>query len=178
MINRKPLVLVNGKIQELPSTSSLVVLYKLTTPSTGVTGVTTETLDMSILIPAGTIQVGDIFDWMSFAGKTGSVGTQIHRIRVNTSAGTSGTVMMLSSTNAVNTKVAPMSRTFWVKSATETIMSIVNTLGTANDISNSYTTASTVINIDWSVDQYFNITFTNSSALDNSFMQMIKLLIY
>ena len=143
-------------------------LFKSTTDSTVVTGVIITTISYSNLIPANTMLVGDFFQYNFIAIKVGTAGSCIIRVYFNTSASLIGATavgvytMTATTLNATYTKIA------LIKSATNTdVQAAVGSILTRDAIANSIATSS--ININWTVDQYFIIAFTPTSALDSTY---------
>lgn len=143
-------------------------LFKSTTDSTTVTGVTTNTITYSNLIPANTMLVGDFFQYNFRAIRTGANASCPVRVYFNTSAlltgaTLSGTYSMTSGVlNVTFTKITP------IKSATNTEFNVVTGNINTRDIQANNVPVSA--NINWTVDQYFIIAFQPASALDSFYV--------
>lgn len=141
--------------------------FQNVTDGTAVTGTTLGTLTKSILIPANTVGVGDVLYIKSRATKTGTAGTLVVRMYINTSAAIGGSLIATSATNAASTRYFQYSRTAVVKTTTNTETMAGN--GNINADDNvAFSSAVSANNIDWTVDQYLVIVHTNSSAADSS----------
>ena len=137
------------------------------TDGTAVTGTTSGTLTKSILIPANTVGVGDVLYIKSRARKTGTAGTLVVRMYINTSAAIGGSLIATSGTSATSALYFQYARTAVVKSTTNTETMAGNFNVNADDNTTS-TAAVSANNIDWTVNQYLVIVHTNSSAADSS----------
>ena len=145
------------------------------TDGTAVTGVTVNTYTDGVLIPANSVNAGDVIELRSRVRKTGAVGTLVNRlyIGVNNSL-TSANLVGLSTAMANVTLTAQVVRTLVVKSATQSEVYPVTT-ATLNDDTLNSAVAVTTYNIDWTLDQYFVSAVQNSSAADStrsSFLQV------
>ena len=138
-----------------------------TTDGTAVTGTTSNTLTKSILIPANTVGVGDVLYIKSRARKTGTAGTLIVRMYINTSAAIGGSLIATSATNAATNVYFQYTRTAIVKTTTNT-ETMAGNLNVNADDNVAVTTAVSANNIDWTVAQYLVIAHANSSAADSS----------
>lgn len=144
------------------------IIAKITTDGTNVTGTTTETLSNSLLIPAGTFTTGDIIRIILFNEFTGSAGSKISRIYVNTSASLSGASLLATSpTAATATRSVGMDVSMAVKSATNTRTKSTNTGVYTSSI--NITAVPTSINIDWSINQYIIFTIQLGASADTGF---------
>ena len=101
------------------------------------------------------------------ARKTGTAGTLVVRMYINTSAAIGGSLIATSATNAAATLYHQYSRTAVVKSTTNTETMAGN--GNVNpDDNTSLTVAVSTSNIDWTVGQYLVIAHANGSTADSS----------
>tara|TARA_R110000868_G_scaffold385119_1_gene652863 strand:+ start:313 stop:828 length:516 start_codon:yes stop_codon:yes gene_type:complete len=142
-------------------------LFKSTTDTTTVTGVTTNTISYSNLIPANTMLVGDFFQYQLNAVRSGANGSVAVRIYFNTSASLVGATLAGSVTVAPTNNMF-MSRIAMIKSATNTEFNIVSGSITVRDV--QLNTVPVVANINWTVNQYFIIAFQPTSALDSFYV--------
>jgi len=134
---------------------------------TAVTGTTSNTLTKSILIPANTVGVNDVIYIKARARKTGTAGTLVVRMYINTSAAIGGSLIATSATNATVTLYHQYSRTAVVKSTTNTETMAGN--GNVNpDDNTALSFAVSTSNIDWTVDQYLIVAHANGSIADSS----------
>jgi hypothetical protein len=135
------------------------------TDGTAVTGVTSATKSVSVLIPANTIEVGDTVFIRTRCRKTGTAAIAVQSIYINTSDAIGGFTTALNLLG--NTSLyGQMSRTLAIKSATVTETLNVNTGGVDDDATS--TNAVSNFNINWAADQYIVFGFTNSSAADST----------
>ena len=162
---------LNRDVLEYDSANSLwingrppVVNFTNVTDGTGVTGTTSNTLTSSVLIPANSVEVGDVITVRARVRKTGTAGLLTIRSYINTSAAIGGSNMSITSVS--NTSLyAQFSRSFPVKTTTNT---------EAFPIGSQYVddaqTGTVVVsaNIDWTVDQYLVIAVQNTSAADTT----------
>jgi hypothetical protein len=146
-----------------------------TTDSATLTGVTTENLRKTILIPANTFTTGDIIRVRARARKTGTAGSGTMRLRINTDpAPATITTVPLLGTYAT----AANSNLFWqfkrdgvIKSSTITEFSPAATAGSSDD--GAYSVVVSNLNINWSVDQYLHLSLQNSSAADTTIISYL-----
>ena len=145
-----------------------------TTDGTAITGTTSNTLTTSILIPANTVGVNDIIYVKTRVRKTGTAGTIVTRMYVNTSAAIGGSLVATSATNAASTLYFQYSRTLAVKSTTNTETMAGNF--NVNPDDNSFSSAAvSANNINWAVDQYLIVAVANASAADTSQSSFVHL---
>lgn len=149
------------------ATSGVTINKQTVTDGTAVTGTTANTLTGSILIPANTVTTGDILYIKTRIRKTGTAGTIVTRMYVNTSAAIGGSLIATSGTNAVNTLYFQYTRTLAVKSATntESMAGNFNVNPDDNSVSSAAVSAS---NIDWTQNQYIVVAVANGSTADSS----------
>jgi hypothetical protein len=135
-----------------------------TTDGTAVTGTTSNTVTGSVLIPANTVQVGDVIEVRARVRKTGTAGLLTVRGYFNTSAAIGGANVSIVS-NANTSLFSQFKRSLPVKSSTNTESWPIGS--TFSDDSQTGTVAVSS-NIDWTQNQYFIIAVTNTSAADSS----------
>lgn len=148
------------------ATSGATINKQNVSDGTGVTGTTGSTPTSYVLIPANTVAVGDVLNFKVRVRKTGTAGTVIIRAYFNTTAVIGGSLVATSTTAAASSLFVQMSRTFAVKTATNT-ESYPSGIGATID-EGVTGTAVTASNIDWTVDQYLVIAVQNSSAADTT----------
>ncbi len=147
--------------------SNPVVNIISTTDGTAVTGTTVGTLTSSILIPANTVSTGDIIYVKTRVRKTGTAGTLVTRMYINTSAAIGGSLVGTSATAAATSLYFQYARTLAVKSTTNTETMAGN--GNINpDDNTSLTVAVSTNNIDWTQNQYLIVSVQNGSTADSS----------
>jgi len=144
-----------------------------TTDGTAITGTTLSQATSSVLIPANTIGVGDVLNFKTRLRKTGTAGTTIIRVYFNTTAVIGGSLVATSTTASATSLFMQMSRTFAVKSATNT-ESYPSGIGATID-EGVTGTAVTASNIDWTVAQYLVIAIQNSNTGDSSRSSFVNL---
>jgi hypothetical protein len=147
--------------------------FLTTTDGTAVTGTTGSTPTSSVLIPANTIGAGDVLNFKVRVRKTGTAGTTIIRVYFNTTGVIGGSLVATSTTAASTSLFVQMSRTFAVKSATNT-ESYPSGIGATID-EGVTGTAVTASNIDWTVAQYLVIAIQNSNTGDSSRSSFVHL---
>jgi hypothetical protein len=147
--------------------------YQSATDGTAITGTTLSTATSSILIPANTIGAGDVLNFKVRVRKTGTAGTVIIRVYFNTGPAIGGSLVATSTTAAASSLFVQMSRTFAVKTATNT-ESYPSGVGATID-EGVTGTAVTASNINWAVDQYLVIALQNSNNADNSRSSFVHL---
>ena len=141
--------------------------FQTVTDGTGVTGTTTSTLTSSVLIPANTVAVGDIIIVKTRIRKSGTAGTLVTRMYVNTSAAIGGSLIATSATAAATSLYFQYNRTLAVKTTTNTETMAGNGNINADD-NTSLTVAVSANNIDWTQNQYIIVAVQNGSTADTS----------
>lgn len=155
------------------ATSGVTINKQTVTDGTAVTGTTANTLTGSILIPANTVTTGDILYIKTRVRKTGTLGTLVTRMYVNTSAAIGGSLIATSATNAASTLYFQYTRTLAVKSATNT-ESMAGNFNVNPDDNSVSSTAVSASNIDWTQNQYIVVAVANSSTADSSRSSFIQ----
>ena len=154
----------DGSLATFPS---LPLIYKDVNNQTAVTGVTTNTKVVGVLIPANTITVGAIVEIKARMTKPAGNGLMTLRVYANTADSIvtpAPTLLMTAASNNVNQNYTGIDRTALVKSATVT--------QTASATSSVLTDASTFqgvvtnSNVDWTVNKYVIFAIQNGSAAD------------
>lgn len=160
---------VNGILQVRPTFEDpLSLINKITvTDGTAVTGTTVSTKTGSILIPANTVQVGDVIVVKTRVRKTGTAGVLTTRMYVNTADAIGGSLVGTSATAAAPGVYFQYNRTLTVKTATNTETMAGNGNVNADD-NTSLTVAVSTNNINWAVDQYLVVAVQNGSTADSS----------
>ena len=153
------------------STSNKVSSIFKVSGFTAITGVTTNELTGSVLVPANTILApieGNIAEVTGRIVKTGTNGTVVTRIYANTTNSLSGAILLGSTTAAGAANLfVQMTRTLIIG------QSPINTKtfqagGAAYDDMATSTGAETSSAVDWRVDQYIILAVQNANALDST----------
>lgn len=146
-----------------------------TTDSATLTGVTTENLRKTILIPANTFTTGDIIRVRARARKTGTAGSGTMRLRINTDPAPA-TITTVPLVGTYGT--AANSNLFWqfkrdgvIKSTTITEFAPAATGGSTDD--GAYSVVVSNLNINWAVNQYLHLSLQNSSAADTTIISYL-----
>ena len=147
-------------------------IYKDLTSSTPLTGVTTNTLIKSVLIPANTFAVGDRIVIKTISTKTGTAGTNSVRCYVNTTAAIGG-VTVSTTTGAAGNLSLPTERSLIVRNATNNTQAFP--AGTSATYDNIGSAALSTLVIDWTVAQYIVFASQNSVVGDSSTMVYVEI---
>jgi hypothetical protein len=154
----------DGSLATFPT---VPLIYKDVNNQTAVTGVTTNTKVVGVLIPANTITVGAIVEIKARMTKPAGNGLMTLRVYANTAdsiVSPAPTLLMTAASNNVNQNYTGIDRTALIKSSTVT--------QTASATSSVFTDASTFqgvvtnSNVDWTVNQYIIFAIQNGSAAD------------
>ena len=139
-----------------------------TTDNRTISGTTSETIVGSVLIPANTFSIRDIFGVQTRIRKVTAVGTTVVvRMRVGpTESTTEPLCAVYSSTTAANTYI-PFSRRLSIVSVSGDTRVIPNTSNATNDLGNAPSAGITKLSTDWSVSNYITITTQASSASED-----------
>jgi hypothetical protein len=147
----------------ISNTSSGPVIYKSTTDGTGITGVATEQITASQLIPANTFAVGDIIRVTWRVTKTGTASSLTCKLYANTSAALAGATQLgIITPGFTNSNSNGFQRHLAIKASNNTQVT-----GQANTFTDYNTlTTFTAANINWTVDQYliFMVQLSSASA--------------
>lgn len=142
-------------------------LYRIIdTNQYNVTGSTGETIAVSKLIPAGTFAVGDVFEVTYFNRRiNAAIGALTPRTSINTSASLSGVSRMaVGAVMSTGNTWQRMLRAYSIKSATETVM-VNNSIQLTTDLQQT-SAGTSIVNINWAVDQYLIFSHQNSNSAD------------
>jgi hypothetical protein len=163
----------DGSLATFPT---LPIIYKDLNNQTAVTGVTTNTKVVSVLIPANTITVGNIIEIKARAGKTGAAGIATLRVYANTAdsiVSPAPTLLTTTALASIATNYIGIDRSAIVKSSTITQTAQANAsipsdaaVGTAS-LTNS--------NIDWTVNQYIIFALQNGAAGDSTVLSYYQI---
>lgn len=149
----------DGSLATFPT--SIPVIYKSTTDGTGITGVASEQISSSQLIPANTFTVGDIVRVTWRVTKTGTASSITCKLYANTAASLSGAIQLGQIVPGfTNSNSNGFQRHLAIKASNNT-----QTIGNASTFTDYNTlTAVTTANINWTVDQYIIFMCQLSSA--------------
>jgi hypothetical protein len=114
---------------------------------------TTNTISISVLIPANTFALDDVIRINHRVRATGTTATRETRIYVNTSASLTGATVVSTATLTSTILSANLQRFLAIKNATTNTEVITATSSQLTDYAN-LTTAVTTLVINWTVDQY------------------------
>lgn len=138
------------------------------------TGAASETIISSVLIPANTFTIRDIFGVQTRIRKVSSLGTVTVRMRIGpTESTTEPLCAVYSSTTAANTYI-PFSRRFSIVSVSGDTRVIPNATSATNDLGNAPTAGITILTTDWGVSNYITLTVQASSASEELNCPYIK----
>jgi hypothetical protein len=164
--NTSQLIRGDGSLAAIPTAPTI---YKSTTDQLPVTGVTTNTKVVGVLIPANTVTVGAIIEIKARAGKTGGAGITTLRVYANSAdsiVSPAPTLLITAALPANSSTYIGIDRSAIVKSAIVTQTAQANAsiptdaaVGTAS-LTNS--------NIDWTVNQYIIFALQNASIADST----------
>lgn len=137
--------------------SSNYIVIAQSSPDTFHSGNLLNTKIYSKLIPANTIENGDLLSVNGrFTRKLGSSGTVTIRYYINTTDDLNGpTLLGITSTSATNNRYIPFSRNLAILGSTT---SILPTSTTTNNDNSSLVNNYSEINIDWTTNQYFIVS--------------------
>jgi len=155
-------------------------VHTIDTGSYSITGTTSESIALAVLISANTIASGKSIDIQWQAIRTsGTAGTITPRIRVSTSAAPSpasgATAVAAGSALSTSNNTQNNVRTAIVKSASSTIVYPATTGATTDN--GTFASANTSINIDWTTNQYLLFTLQNSNTGDTSTLNFVKIVV-
>ena len=149
--------------------------FNKVTDGTAITGTINNSYTDGVLIPANSVNVGDIIEVRCRVRKTGTGGTLFNRLYIGVNNSLTSANLIGTSTAMANvTLTGQMVRTLVVKSATSTEVYPSTTTALNDDATNS-AIAVTTYNIDWTIDQYFVASVQQSVGSDttrSSFLQV------
>lgn len=137
------------------------------TDFTDVTGVTTQNITGSILIPANSVVISDVsqnvMEITARTIKSGSNGTLTTALFVNSTPDISGATLIAAVGSNAGSFYAQLQRTAFIdKGGTKIMNSGVNAI---SDVTTS-TGSEQVLLVNWTVDQYIILAVQNASASD------------
>jgi hypothetical protein len=139
------------------------------TITTPITGTTSETTIQTILIPANSVQVGNIYNLNLRLGSNKVISSSTaFRFYLGTTAGTSGinllgtgsTLLLSGATNLLS-----LQRQFYINSSTSTNIYNVPSVTDFGTQIGQYSTQ----NINWTIDQYITVTAQLTDSVNNAF---------
>jgi hypothetical protein len=153
-------------------------ILKNTSDQLPVTGVTTNTKVVGVLIPANTITVGAIVEIKARVGKTGGAGIFTLRVYANTAdsiVSPAPTLLLTSATTTISQPYNGIDRSAIVKSAivTQTVQANAS-IQTDATFGNATLTNS---NIDWTVNQYLIFAIQNGANGDSTVLSYYEITI-
>ena len=151
----------DGSLNTFPT---IPIIYKSTTDGTGITGVATEQISASQLIPANTFAVGDIIRVTWRVTKTGTASSLTCKLYANSSIAIAGAQQLgLITPGFTNSNSNAFQRHLAIKASNNTQVTAPagNTFTDFNTL-----TSFTAANIDWTVNQYliFMVQLSSASA--------------
>jgi hypothetical protein len=147
------------------------------TDGTAITGTVATTYTDGVFIPANSVSVGDVVEFRTRARKLLTNGSMVIRAYVGVNNSLTAANLIATSANAGNTVLSnQIARRMVVKSATQSeVFSTTTAFG--NDDGAASVVVS-VINIDWTLNQYFVVSIQNASALDTTRSSFLQVKIY
>jgi hypothetical protein len=138
--------------------------------SSAVTGVTTNTILKSYLIPANTLALGDTLEVKAVCSKTGTNANCTFRLYTNTSASLSGASQLATISPTGPSLYFSLDRTYSLKSGGTLQSFPVNSTGATDEASSTSAISDTAF--DRTVDNYFIVAIQPNNASD-SFVQSL-----
>jgi hypothetical protein len=143
-----------------------------TVSSSALTGVTTEGILKSYLIPANTLTSSEILNFANDLYKTGTAGTCTSRLYTNTTASLSGALLLATNTSTTGNRKIPLRRQLVFKGGNVEV--IVATQSLPDDNLNSSSVA-TIVTFNTTVNNYLITTAQNANAGDSTIQNNLKL---
>lgn len=143
-----------------------------TVSSSALTGVTTEGILKSYLIPANTLTSSEILNFSNDLYKTGTAGICTSRLYTNTTASLSGASLLATSTSTAGNRKMPLRRQLVLKGGNIEVLAA--TASTPDDNINSSSVA-TIVTFNPTVDNYLITTAQNANAGDSTLQNNLKL---
>jgi hypothetical protein len=143
-----------------------------TVSSSALTGVTTEGILKSYLIPANTLTASEILNFANDLYKTGTAGICTSRLYTNTTASLSGASLLATSISTAGNRKMPLRRQLVLKGGNIEVLAA--TASTPDDNINSSSVA-TIVTFNPTVDNYLITTAQNANAGDSTLQNNLKL---
>jgi hypothetical protein len=163
----------DGSLATFPT---LPTIYKSTTDQTAVTGVTTNTKVIGVLIPANTVTVGAIIEIKARAGKTGGAGISTLRVYANTAdsiVSPAPTLLTTTALASIAQNYIGIDRSAIVKSATVTQTAQANASIPSDAAAGSASLTNS--NIDWTINQYLIFAIQNGANGDSTVLSYYQI---
>ena len=149
-------------------------IWKLTTPTTTLTGTNSETLMASVLIPANTLSANDILRVVTLmVKKTTATNTTSIRLRFNTTNSLSGATLLSTSQISGTNNFGNISRDFLINGGN--ISGLLNT-GIAFTDKTQSTVGFSTNSINVANDIYLLVSLTNNTTSDVSNIECIEVM--
>ena len=132
--------------------NSKITFFASATDGTASSG-TSNTISISVLIPANTFALDDVIRINHRVRATGTTATRETRVYANTSASLTGAILISTASLGNTILAANMQRFLAIKNATTNTEVITATTNLLTDY-NNLTTAVSTLAINWTVDQY------------------------
>jgi hypothetical protein len=145
--------------------SSNVTVLASATDGTASSG-TSNTISISVLIPANTFAVDDVIRINHRVRATGTTATRETRVYANTTNAIAGAVLVSTASLSNTVLTANLQRFLAIKNATTNTEVIAATTNLLTDY-NNLTTAVSTLAIDWTVDQYIIFAVNALNAGDS-----------
>ena len=143
-----------------------------TVSSSALTGVTTEGILKSYLIPANTLTASEILNFANDLYKTGTAGTVTSRLYTNTSASLSGALLLGTNESTAGNRKIPLRRQLVFKGGNVEVF--VSGSSQPDDNLNSSAVA-TIVTFNPAVDNYLITTAQNANAGDSTIQNNLKI---
>jgi hypothetical protein len=127
---------------------------------------TTNTISISVLIPANTFALDDVIRINHRVRATGVLGIRETRIYANTTNAIAGAVLVSTASLTSTTLAANMQRFLAIKNASTNTEVVTATTNQLTDYA-SFTTAVSTLAINWTVDQYIIFAVNAINAADS-----------
>jgi len=143
-----------------------------TVSSSALTGVTTEGILKSYLIPANTLTASEILNFANDLYKTGTAGTVTSRLYTNTANSLSGASLLATNISTSGNRKVPLRRQLVLKGGN---IEVISALGSLPDDNLNSSGVATIVTFNPAVDNYFITTAQNASAGDSTLQNNFKL---
>jgi len=143
-----------------------------TVSSSALTGVTTEGILKSYLIPANTLTASEILNFANDLYKTGTAGTVTSRLYTNTTASLSGASLLATNISTAGNRKVPLRRQLVLKGGN---IEVISAIGSLPDDNLNSSSVATLVTFNPAVDNYFITTAQNASAGDSTLQNNFKL---
>ena len=145
--------------------NSKITFFASATDGTASSG-TSNTISISVLIPANTFALDDVIRINHRVRATGTTATRETRVYANTTNAIAGAVLVSTASLTNTVLTANLQRFLAIKNATTNTEVITATTNLLTDY-NNLTTAVSTLAIDWTVDQYIIFAVNALNAADS-----------